>query len=158
MMLDDTPLLLDSLLGFHRRVERHLALLASLPGLLEAQGPGPRTSAAAETLLQCFDNECARRHAEEERDLWPALERRIGDDLQRSHFRSLRRTLAEQHRDLERAWRDVRRPLHAVSEGMARRIEPDGIWRMRSLFANHIHAEEAALHRVAARVANGARH
>ena len=148
MMLDDTSApLLESLMGFHRRVERHLAVLAALPTQLLDQGATPRTTAAAAALLQCFDRECARRHAEEERELLPMIERHIVDDMKRAHFRSLRRTLAEQHRGIERAWREVRRPLEAVAEGLPRRLEADAISHMRALFASHIHGEEAALHR-----------
>jgi hypothetical protein len=150
MILEDTTPLFDSLMGFHRRVERHLALLVSLPTLLATDGPSPRTCAAADALLHCFDRECARRHAEEERELWPLLERRIADDLQRARFRSLRRTLAEQHRGIEHVWRGVRRPLHAVAEGLSRQIAAEDVVHMRALFASHIHGEEAALYRVAA--------
>lgn len=158
MIIDDTTARFEALLAFHRRAERHLATLAALPVELVRHGPTPAATLSAETLLACFDRECARRHAEEERELLPLLERCIEDDATRGHFRGLRRELAEQHRAIEAAWRNVRRPLQAVAEGLQRRLDMDDIARLRMLFAAHIQAEEDALHRVTARLAALARH
>lgn len=154
----DTSAQFEAMLGFHRRVERQLAALAALPTDLALRGPGPESSSRAAAVIACFDLECTRRHAQEERDLWPLLERCIEDGSARSHFRAVRRQLAEQHRDIERAWRTVRRPLQAVSEGLRRQLDQDAIWSLRMLFSTHIHAEEATLHRVAAGLAALARH
>lgn len=148
----------DALLSFHRRVERQLAALAALPTELALRGPGPETTSRADAVIMCFDKECVRRHAEEEHDLWPLFERCIEDGSARSHFRAVRRQLAEQHRDIEHAWRTVRRPLQAVAEGLGRRLDQDAIWSLRMLFSVHIHAEEATLHRVATGLAEFARH
>lgn len=158
MILVDPICLLDGLLMFHRRAERHLATLAWLPAQLEAEGPTPHTAAAAQNVLACFDRDCARRHAEEERELLPLLERALDDGDQRARFRALRRALAEQHRGIERAWRELRRPLAAVGEGLDRRLEPNEIGHLRALFASHVHVEEEALHRVTAAVRLQVRH
>src|ERR1043165_8617929 len=119
--LDPDPF--ESVLAFHRRVERHLATLAALPAHLDLHGPGPEACASAAALLHCFDSECVRRHAEEERELWPQMERGIQGELQLAAFRTLRRVLAEQHREIERAWRGLRRPLQGVAEGVSRKLD-----------------------------------
>lgn len=158
MVIDDAAARFEALLAFHRRAERHLATLATLPAELARRGPSPVSTLSAEVLIACFDRECARRHAEEERDLWPMLERSIADAGLRGQFRDLRRTLAEQHRGIEAAWRTVRRPLQAVAEGLQRRLDMDDIAHLRLLFAAHIHLEEDALLRVTAELAALARH
>ena len=138
----------DALLDFHRRVERHLATLAALPAHLEAHGAGAESCASASVLLHCFDHECARRHGEEEHELWPRIDRSLAGDMHRAAFRSLRRALASEHRGIEQAWRELRRPLVAVAEGIPRRLDASQVAGFRGLVASHIHGEEAALHRV----------
>lgn len=144
--------LLEGVFHLHRRVERRLAQLATLCANLEAWGPGAENAASALALLDCFDRECVLRHGEEERELWPQLERRLRGDLDRSEFRALRRALAAQHQALARAWARARRPLPAVAEGLPRRLDGEAIARFRALWAHHIHEEEAMLHRVSARL------
>lgn len=140
----------ESLLSFHRRVERHLATFAALPAHLEVHGAGPEACASASMLLHCFDHECAQRHADEEHALWPRFDRALPGELQRASFRALRRALAAEHREIEQSWRALRRPLMAVAEGMPRRLDAAQVCDFRVLVASHIHGEEAELHRVAA--------
>ena len=137
----------DTLFRFHRRVERHLATLAALPAHLDLYGAGPEASASAASLLHCFDHECARHHAEEEGELWPRMERAITGAARRAAFRELRRAMALQHRAIEAAWRDLRKPLYAVAEGFPRRLDAVAATQFRADFARHIHVEEAALAR-----------
>ena len=141
--MNDSP----SLFRFHRRIERHLATLSTMPGHLEREGAGPQIAASAGALLQCFDHDCARHLAAEERELWPAIERTLWDPTARTEFRQLRRALAAQHREVALAWQQLRRPLCAVAEGLPRRLDPIEVAEFRATFAHHIHTEEAALAR-----------
>jgi iron-sulfur cluster repair protein YtfE (RIC family) len=137
----------ESLFRFHRRAERHLATLAALPAHLELYGIGPEISASAAALLHCFDHECVRHHAAEEHDVWPRIERSLVGPDRRADFRALRRALEQDHRELQAAWRELSRPLRAVSEGLCRRLDPVVVVQFRASFSRHIHVEEAALAR-----------
>ena len=148
----------EALLSFHRRMERQLASLAALPAVIDAYGMNPEACATAAILLHCFDTECARRHSQQERELWPALEAALGRPEELNAFRTLRRSLSTQHREIEAAWGGLRRPLMAIAEGLPRRLDLAAIGGYRALFTTHIHGEEAALHRIAASARGALRH
>jgi pyridoxamine 5'-phosphate oxidase len=148
MRFDDP---VERMLSFHRRLERQLAALARLPVQLESSGMGAEASAAAAGLLHCFGAESAMHHAEEELELLPMLERRIATARERDEFRALQEDLHADHRELQRLWRSLRRPLEAMAEGLERRLPADEIRAFRALCTTHISAEEASLHVLAAR-------
>lgn len=154
MNLHDLPAGIDDpvefLLSFHRRVERQLAALGRLPGHLEAHGIGAETMSIAASVLDCFGPAIALHHAEEERDLLPLIERRVAVS-QLSAFRDVRRRLEVDHREMERAWRELRRPLEAIGEGMLRRLPVGDIQYFRAITATHISIEEGTLHALALR-------
>jgi len=138
---------LEPLLAFHRRTEKHLAQLATLAAELEGRGPGPRTSAAALSILDVLGRSTAEHHAIEEAQLLPAIERRVADAGALAEFRELRVLLHHEHAGIALAWRPLRRPLEAVAEGLQRPLDHEAIADFRALCTRHIVTEEAALHR-----------
>lgn len=142
---------IESLLGFHRRIEKHLGTLGGLPGHLECDGVDARASAAAASVVSFFETSLPLHHADEESDLLPLLEQRIGMAVERDTFRELRQRLESEHREMQRAWRPLRRALEAIGEGANRRLPGDLVQYFRALHSAHIAAEEAAVHVVAAR-------
>jgi hemerythrin-like domain-containing protein len=154
MNLTDLPASLDdpveSMLGFHRRLERELAALGRLPGHIEAYGIGAEAMAIAASVLHCLGAAGALHHHDEERDLLPLIERRLRAS-QLDEFRDLQRRLDCDHREMDRTWRELRRPLEAIGEGVARRLPAGDIQYFRALCATHISMEEASLHALALR-------
>lgn len=141
----------DSLLAFHRRLERHLAALGRLPAHIESRGTDAEASATAATLLHCLGPASAMHHAEEEAELLPLLERRIAAAREREAFHAQRRALEADHHEIHSLWRGLRRPLEAIAEGLERRVPAADIQHFRAVCANHISAEEASLHLLALR-------
>jgi hypothetical protein len=87
----------------------------------------------------------------EERELLPLIGRRIAGSGELGHFRALRARLEADHRELVRAWRELRRPLAAVSEGLRRELPAQALGYFRVISALHISAEEGAIHALAQR-------
>lgn len=141
----------DSLLAFHRRLERHLAALGCLPAQIESRGIDAEVSATAATLLHCLGTASAMHHAHEESELLPLLERRIVAAHEREAFCAQRRVLEADHHEIQGLWRGLRRPLEAIAEGLERRLPGAEIQHFRAVCANHISAEEASLHLLALR-------
>lgn len=137
---------LDPMLAFHRRIERRLADLAALPARLEACGLEAETIGAAAEVLRAFGTSFAFHQAIEEREILPAIQRRIDDPASLASFRALRAHLEGDHREIERAWRSLRRPLEAVAEGAIRPLSADSIGYFRALWTTHICMEESSLH------------
>jgi hemerythrin-like domain-containing protein len=142
----------ESLLGFHRRIERQLASLGRLPVRLETFGVDAESSAVAASLVVFFERALPLHHADEERELLPLLDQRIFDAGERRDFRELQQRLEGDHREIERTWRRLRRPLEVLGEGVYRPLDLDVVQYFRALHAMHISAEEAALHMVALRL------
>ncbi len=121
----------ETLLTFHRRVERHLAQLGRLPEHIEAFGIGGEAMSIAASVLQCFGAAVALHHEDEERD----LQRRLEAD----------------HREIHRTWRELRRALQAISEGMLRRLPVNEVQFYCAITTTHIAIEEGAVHALASR-------
>lgn len=140
----------DWLLGFHRRMERHLAMLGRLAVQLPGSAPDPESARAAQAILECFEAGLKLHHADEEQDLLPLIARRLGA-VERQAFGFLRGRLAADHREMERVWREVRKPLRGVAEGVPRQLPAHEVGYFRAVASAHISYEESALHLLAVR-------
>jgi hypothetical protein len=134
----DDPI--DAMLGFHRRIERQLATLGALPGMLETNGPDASSMTTAASVLDFFSRAMPVHHDDEDE-----LVRVIGLEVDR---------LDAEHDEMDRAWRALRRPLQAIAEGVRRTLPDDLVRYFRAEHASHIAFEEGALHLVATRALN----
>lgn len=141
----------ETLLLFHRRIEQQLAELGRLPAHLESAGLDAEAAHTAATILTCFGQATLQHHADEERELLPLLERRIPAGGARHAFHAVRQQLQGDHREIERTWRTLRRPVEAIAEGVPRRVPMDEVRYFRALVSTHISAEESAVHLLALR-------
>ena len=139
----DEPL--EMLLGCHRRIEKQLETLKRLRAHVEARGVDAEASAAAQAILNYFLKAAPNHLEDEERDLFPMLERRISDGAEAGRFRAFRDALESEHRMLESAWTRIRKPLEGIADGLTRTLAPDDVRNFTEAYARHIAAEEAAL-------------
>lgn len=143
----DDPI--DTLLGFHRRIERSLAALAHLPCTLEANGLDAATTASAAALVDFFSRSIGAHHADEAQ-LLGLIERR-SPRAAKEPLEALRSRVDAEHHEMDRSWRALRRPLVALAEGVSRTLPTDLVDYFRASHAAHIAFEEGALHLQAAR-------
>lgn len=144
----DDPL--DSLLAFHRRIERQLAALCRLPVHLEVHGLDAEAVAAAHDALAFFDVILPMHHSDEETDLLPLVAARV-QGAERDEFRDMRQRLEADHRDMDATWRRLKRPLEGLAEGASRRVPHEQAAYFRTIHSMHISMEEAVVHMLAAR-------
>jgi len=137
----DDPLAL--LLGCHRRIEKKLATLRALSAHLAAKGIDAEATTAAQGVLRYFSVAAAHHHADEEENLMPMLEQRIADPVERERFARLGERLRAEHREIERVWARLRKPLESVADGLQRAIPEGDVQAFDSLYARHIQAEES---------------
>ena len=139
----DEPL--EMLLGCHRRIEKQLQTLKRLRAHLQSHGVDPEASIAARNVLRYFESAAANHHADEEQDLFPMLEERIGDEGERARFDELRARLLEDHRRLEAAWQRLRKPLEGIAEGLTRALTEEEVAAFVEAYRGHIAMEEPAV-------------
>jgi hemerythrin-like domain-containing protein len=155
MNLHDLPRAIDdpleSLVRFHRRIEKKLATLVTLGIRLETCGVDADAKAAACSLVGFFEHAVPIHHADEEHDLFPLLASRTAIGAERDQLEGLRRRLEGDHREIDRTWRRLKPLLKAIGEGAEGRISTDLSQYFRALYAVHISSEEAGLHAIAVR-------
>lgn len=139
----DDPL--EMLLGCHRRIQKQLETLKRLRAHVEEYGVDPEASAAAQELLRYFMKAASSHHEDEEKDLFPLLERRIDDPGEKARFAEFRATLEADHRRLEAAWQRLRKPLEGIAEGFRRALPEADVREFAEGYAHHILTEENAL-------------
>jgi hemerythrin-like domain-containing protein len=139
----DEPL--EMLLGCHRRIEKQLETLKRLRAHIEARGVDAEATAVAQSVLKYFVQAAANHLEDEERDLFPMIERRIDDPGEASRFRAFRESLESDHRLLEAAWARLRKPLDGISDGLTRALPAEDVRTFVDAYSHHILAEESAL-------------
>jgi hemerythrin-like domain-containing protein len=131
------------LLGCHRRIEKKLATLKALCAHLRRKGVDAEASAAAQAVLRYFSAPAAHHHDDEEVDLFPLLDERIGDPEERERLQGLAKRLAAEHEEMEATWARLRKPLEGVAEGLMRSVPESEAQAFATLYERHIETEEA---------------
>jgi hemerythrin-like domain-containing protein len=139
----DDPL--EILLACHRRIEKQLDTLKRLRTHVDSRGVDAEASAAAQAVLRYFMRAAVSHHEDEEKDLFPLLEKRITDPGERARFHALRDTLQADHREVESVWARLRKPLEGIAEGLPRSLPASDVETFAGCYARHILAEESAL-------------
>ena len=135
----------------HGRIEQQCATLRRLVTHVAVHGTDAAAREAAAGVMRYFDSAAVNHHADEERDLFPALmEAMAGSDA--VCLRELTAGLAAEHRQLEAHWRRVRDALAALAAGAAASLVVDDVEALVSLYEQHIAREEAELLPMAARL------
>lgn len=139
----DDPL--EMLFGCHRRIEKQLETLKRLRIHLQEKGIDAEATSAAESVLRYFRKAAVDHHADEEVDVFPAIEQRIDDATEAARFRDLRERLEADHERVDAAWTKVRKPLEGIAEGLMRTLPEPDVLALAALYSAHIHAEETEL-------------
>ncbi len=146
---------LEMLSACHGRVERQCQTMLRLVPHLAANGPDQAAREAAQSVIRYFDTSARHHHADEEEDLFPALlQSAPAAELQ--HLSGLIDALRAQHRELERAWSELRGKLEPIGLGMKPVLDAEQVGRLVGLYRSHIAREEEELLPLAARLLGAA--
>ncbi|HVL59656.1 MAG TPA: hemerythrin domain-containing protein [Burkholderiaceae bacterium] len=149
----DSPL--ELLAACHERIQRHCATLRRLAAHLATHGSDADARSAAEGVLRYFDTAARDHHADEERDLFPALHEALaGSDP--ICVRELTDALTHEHRALEAAWVRLRDPLQRIAAGEPAMLAPADVDAPVSLYERHLEREDGELLPMAERLLDDA--
>ena len=132
----DQPL--DVLLACHGRFEKQCATLEKLLTHLSEHGSDAAAQQAAPNILNYFDNAAIHHHDDEERNLFPLLER-----AGHGEWCEVVELLTSEHDDLAQLWRALRPPLQAIAQGEAIVLNDNHTERFIALNRSHIAFENA---------------
>jgi hemerythrin-like domain-containing protein len=139
---------LEMLAACHVRIERQCATLRRLVAHLVRHGSDGEAREAAANVMRYFDTSARHHHADEEKDLFPALiESVAGSDAV-----CVTEGLSSDHRELEARWQRVRAVLERVVAGERVSLKSEDVEALVTLFERHIQREEGELLPMAARL------
>lgn len=114
--------------------------LAALPALLDAASRARQT---AQQALEFFNAVIYEHHAEEERELFPAVLASAQPGDERDRFKSVAERLTREHRDLEAQWKKLEPGLKRVAKGQDSDLDAAAVAKLVEQYEAHARFEEA---------------
>jgi len=146
---------LEMLAACHGRVQRQCETLQRLLPHVAQYGADDAARQAATAVMRYFDTAAVDHHADEERDLFPALREAVaGSDA--VCVVDLIESLRADHRQLESLWRALRVSLAALAGGDASAMQAGTVTRFIEAYQRHIVHEDTELLPMAARLLDDA--
>lgn len=132
----DQPL--DEFSTCHEGILQRLDDLDRLPALLE---PAAQARRIAQEAVAFFGSVVYEHHAEEEKDLFPAVLSSANDD-ERAQVRAIVDRLTREHRDVEAAWERLRPHLQAIAKGQDTALDTEALQALVAHYKGHARYEE----------------
>ena len=134
---DSSPI--DEFSQCHAGILGHLQLLDELPALLE---PAARARRIATDALGFFRSAVFEHHAEEEKELFPAVLASAVKGEERDKVQQLVDSLTAEHRQVEATWARLEPKLKAVAKGRDSDVDPADIAALVAAYQAHARFEE----------------
>jgi hemerythrin-like domain-containing protein len=123
----------------HAGILSHLAALGGLPQLLEPAAQARRVAADA---VAFFRDAVYEHHAEEERELFPAVLASATAGEERERVQSIVRALTDEHRRVEATWSRLEPKLKAVAKGHDSDLDGNEVRELVEVYQAHASYEE----------------
>ena len=123
----------------HVGITRQLQILAGLPALLE---PAAQARRIASDTVAFFRGTVHEHHAEEERELFPAVLASAKRGPEREQVQVLVDRLVAEHRQIEAMWSRLEPALRAVGKGQDADVDVAAVQRLVDTYLGHARYEE----------------
>jgi len=123
----------------HVGIVEHLKTLGELPALM---APAARAREIAAQTLAFFEEVIAEHHAEEERELFPAVMQSATRGAERDQVETIVARLTAEHRQIEAWWSGLRPQLKQVAKGHDAKLDSVAIEQLVSDYRAHAAFEE----------------
>ena len=134
---DHSPI--DDFSQCHVGIVDHLQALGQLPALLE---PAARARQIAADTVAFFREAVYEHHAEEERELFPAVLASAAKGVERDKVQAIVDELTAEHRQVEAAWSKLEPKLKAVAKGHEAEVDGAEITALVETYQAHARYEE----------------
>ncbi len=134
---DDAPL--QGFSQCHVGIVAHLQALGRLPALIE---PARQARQIADETLKFFRNAVLEHHAEEERELFPAVLASASKGAERDEVQRIVERLTREHRQVEAAWSRLEPALKAVAHGHDANLDAAAVAALVDDYQGHARYEE----------------
>jgi len=123
----------------HEGILSHLDNFGELPALL---APLARAHQIARDTVSFFRAAVYEHHAEEERELFPAVLKSARQGEERDKVKSMVDGLTQEHRDIESQWAHIEPQLKKLAKGQEAKLDPASISQLVSRYKAHAKFEE----------------
>jgi hypothetical protein len=123
----------------HDGILAHLGTFGELPALL---GPAARARQIAEDIVDFFRAAVYEHHAEEERELFPAVMASSQPGEEREKVANMVKWLTQEHRDVEHLWARLEPQLKKLAKGQAADLDGSAIEHLVTKYTAHARFEE----------------
>lgn len=130
---------LDAFSQCHAGIVAQLDQLARLPALLE---PAAQARQIAGTTAKFFRQAVYEHHAEEERELFPAVLASAEPGDERAIVKAMVDQLVCEHREVEAAWKALEPEMSAIAKGQDSQLDVDAVATLVSRYRAHAGFEE----------------
>ena len=130
---------IDDFSRCHAGILGHLQVLGTLPALLE---PAARARQIAADTLGFFREAVFEHHAEEEKELFPAVLASATPGAERDKVQAIVAELTAEHRQIETTWSKLEPGLRAVAKGHETPIAAGDIRALVDAYQSHARYEE----------------
>lgn len=124
----------------HAGILAHLAEFARLPALLD---PAAQARRIATDMLSFFREAVYEHHAEEEKELFPAVIGAATAGEERDRVKAIAERLTREHRDIEAAWHKLEPGLKDVAKGHDSKLDGAAVADLVTRYQGHARYEEA---------------
>jgi hemerythrin-like domain-containing protein len=130
---------IDDFSQCHAGILGHLQALGTLPALLE---PAARARQIAAETVSFFRDAVYEHHAEEEKELFPAVLASATQGAERDKVQAIIAELAAEHRKVEAAWAKLEPRLKALAKGHETEVDGAEITALVETYQAHARYEE----------------
>jgi len=130
---------IDDFSQCHAGILNHLQALGTLPALLE---PAARARQIAADTVSFFRDAVYEHHAEEEKELFPAVLASATKGVERDKVQAIVAELTDEHRKVEAAWAKLEPKLKALAKGHEAEVGGAEITALVETYQTHARYEE----------------
>lgn len=124
----------------HTEILDRLGQMTALPNLVAA---ADQSRSIASDLLSLFGKSILPHHADEEKELFPAVLADAMPGEEKSKADAMVRRLVAEHRSIEAAWRDLKPGLQAAAAGKPATLDAQAVAELVLAYNAHANYEEA---------------
>jgi hemerythrin-like domain-containing protein len=135
----DTDQPINSFMQCHAGFVTRLRVFAQLPELVEQ---ARSAQLLAQDMLEMFRGPVLEHHADEERELFPAVLRSAQPGAETLAVQQMVQRLEQEHRSIERQWKLLQPQVSAAARGKAQPIDARAVGELVSAYLLHANFEE----------------
>lgn len=131
--------------GCHVQIRKRMELMRQLPALASSIDEKDHAAHIAADIVSFFERVVAPHHAEEERELWPMLEKCAPGTEAHETVHAIVHRLKLEHTQLEALWKHVEPSLHRLARGKTATLDVQALTKLSGMYDDHAAFEDAVV-------------